>query len=110
LSAAGSSDPKRAAVAKASNAILLRLLDLAEQAWVSAADVERIAAEAGLKLRSLEAEIYFLRELAEIVRALPFRVFKEIDQRERLIDAVQEALDDAIRREEEALAAAEDAG
>lgn len=103
-------DPARAAVAKVANVILLRLLDLAEQSWVSAADINKIAGEAQLRLPSLEAEIYYLRELADITRAMPLRVFKEMDQRERLIDAVQEALDDAIQREEELLAEEEENG
>jgi type III secretion protein W len=103
-------EAKRAAVAPAANHVLLRLLDLAEQTWVGAAEIGRIPEEAGLKLRTLEAEIYFLRELADVVRALPLRVYKEPDQRERLIDAVQEALDDAVRREEEALDAQGEGG
>ncbi|HET6467206.1 MAG TPA: TyeA family type III secretion system gatekeeper subunit [Geminicoccaceae bacterium] len=109
MAAAPAKDPRRAAVAPAANRVLLRLLDLAEQTWVGPAEIGRIAAEAELKLKTIEAEIYFLRELADVARALPLRLFKESDQRERLVDAVQEALDDAIRREEEMLAA-EDGG
>ena len=35
---------------------------------------------------------------ADIVRAVPLKVYKDMEQRERLMDAIQAALDDAIRR------------
>lgn len=83
------------------------LLDLAEASWLSGAQVEKLAREQ--RLPSTEAEIYFLRELADMVRALPLKVFKDPEQRLKLVDAVQEALDQAIEREEAELAA-EDEG
>ena len=45
------------------------------------------------------------RELADLVRALPLKIFKEPEQRLKMVDAVQEALDKAIEQEEAELAA-----
>ena len=39
-----------------------------------------------------------------MVRALPLKIFKDPEQRLKLVDAVQETLDKAIEREEAELA------
>jgi type III secretion protein W len=78
-----------------------RLLELADQSWINSSQIT--AALKDLELRPVEAEIYLLRELADLVRAFPLKMFADLDRRERLIDAVQEALDDAIEREEQSL-------
>jgi type III secretion protein W len=78
-----------------------RLLELTEQSWINSSQVSAALGE--LRLQPIEAEIYLLRELADIVRAFPLKMFAELDRRERLIDAVQQALDEAIEREEQAL-------
>jgi type III secretion protein W len=76
------------------------LLVLTEKNWLVRADIEAL-----LKLlrvgNNLEAEIYVLRELTEIARAMPLKLFADLESRERLIDAIQEALDDAVDREEQ---------
>jgi type III secretion protein W len=76
------------------------LLILTEKNWLVRADIEAL-----LKLlrvgNDLEAEIYVLRELTEIARAMPLKLFSDLESRERLIDAIQEALDDAVDREEQ---------
>jgi type III secretion protein W len=48
----------------------------------------------------LEARIYFLRELHGIIRKLPLKVFGNDNDRTRLLDAVQDALDRAIDEED----------
>ena len=82
----------------AADRLIGSLLGLAEATWLSAAQVEKLAREQSLP--STEAEIYFLREVAELARAVPLKIFKDPDQRLKLVDAVQEALDRAIEREE----------
>ncbi len=94
----------QAAVA-AADRLVGSLLELAEASWLSGAQVEKIVREQNL--RTTEAEIYFLRELADLVRALPIKIFKEPEQRLKMVDAVQEALDKAIEQEEAELAAEE---
>ena len=94
-----------APAAAAADRLLSSLLELAEASWLSSAQVEKIVREQNL--RSTEAEIYFLRELADLIRALPLKIFKDPEQRLKMVDAVQEALDKAIEREEAELAAEE---
>jgi type III secretion protein W len=99
--------PVKKEVQQAADKLIGRLLDLAERSWVGPEDLTKLVADLGV--RELEAEIYLLRELADLVRAVPLKVYKDMDQRDRLIGAVQQALDDAIRREEDALDAEEGA-
>jgi type III secretion protein W len=89
--------------AVAADRLVSSLLELAEASWLSGAQVEKLVREQ--RLRTTEAEIYFLRELADLVRALPLKIFKEPEQRLKMVDAVQEALDKAIEQEEAELAA-----
>jgi type III secretion protein W len=95
-----------APAAAAADRLVSSLLELAEASWLSGAQVEKIVREQ--RLRSTEAEIYFLRELADLVRALPLKIFKEPEQRLKMVDAVQEALDKAIEQEEAELAAGDE--
>ena len=92
-----------APAAVAADRLVSSLLELAEASWLSGAQVEKLVREQ--RLRTTEAEIYFLRELADLVRALPLKIFKEPEQRLKMVDAVQEALDKAIEQEEAELAA-----
>lgn len=54
-----------------------------------------------LGLTECEPKIYFLRELAAIVRELPLKVFTTPEDRLRLIEGVQDALDTAIDEEDD---------
>lgn len=76
------------------------LLTLTEKNWLVRGDIEGLLKPLRVG-NDLEAEIYVLRELTEIARALPLKLFADLESRERLIDAIQEALDDAVTREEE---------
>lgn len=92
----------RQEIQKAADRLIGRILELADRNWVGPEDLAKLVGELGVK--GIEAEIYLLREVAEIVRAVPLKVYKDMEQRERLMDAIQAALDDAIRREDEAAA------
>ncbi len=92
----------RQEIQKAADRLIGRILELADRNWVGPEDLAKLVGELGVK--GVEAEIYLLREVAEIVRAVPLKVYKDMEQRERLMDAIQAALDDAIRREDEAAA------
>jgi type III secretion protein W len=76
------------------------LLALSEKSWLVRADIEGLIKPLRIG-NDLEAEIYVLRELTEIARAMPIKLFADLESRERMIDAIQEALDDAVSREEE---------
>ena len=88
--------PVRREIQQAADRLIGRLLELADRNWVGPEDLSKLVGELGVK--GIEAEIYLLRELADIVRAVPLKVYKDMEQRERLMDAIQAALDDAIRR------------
>lgn len=95
------SDPAAAAQA-AADRLIGDLLPLTEATWLSPAQIDKVVRDRNLP--STEAEIYFLRELADLARMLPLKMFKEPELRLKLVDAVQEALDRAIAREEAELA------
>ncbi len=85
--------------------IVMQLLPLREQRYIDPNKLLKLADR--LKIRDVEAKIYFLRELLGIVRRLSLKIYGDPDDRLRLIDALQQALDLAIEEEEELLAAEE---
>lgn len=91
--------PRRAVITKADE-LVGGLLALTEKNWLVRSDIEGLLKPLRVG-NDLEAEIYVLRELTEIARAMPLKLFADLESRERLIDAIQEALDDAVTREEE---------
>lgn len=54
-----------------------------------------------LGIHASEPRIYFLRELTNLVRELPVKAFETPEDRLRLVQAIQLALDDAVETEEE---------
>jgi type III secretion protein W len=53
--------------------------------------------------KEIEAQIYFLREIKEVVRQIPLKLFDTMEAREKMLSTMQEALDIAIDKEEEML-------
>lgn len=82
--------------------LMKELLALKDQRFVDAAAVRRVADQ--FNLTDIEQTIYFLRELHGIVRRLPLKIFRDDEDRLRLVSAIQEALDVAVDEEEEELA------
>lgn len=91
--------PRKAVISKADE-LVGGLLALTEKNWLVRADIEGLLKPLRVG-NDLEAEIYLLRELTDVARAMPLKLFADLESRERLIDAIQEALDDAVSREEE---------
>lgn len=81
--------------------LMIGLLRLGEQSWIGPSDIRGMVKPLGLP--NVEAEIYILRELGEVARSIPLKVFRDPEDRLRLVDAVQQALDEAIEREESEL-------
>ena len=79
--------------------MLRELLDLMESKWLRPEQIEAVSAKMGV--RELEDQIYFLRELKELARLIPLKAYSDTEQRPRLLDAIQQAMDMAIEREEE---------
>lgn len=74
------------------------ILDLKSQRWIDAAQVDRMIG--GMGPRNLNEQIYVARELREIVRELPDKMFREPEEGIRLNDAFQAALDRLVEKED----------
>ncbi len=81
--------------------LLAALLAMKDRTVADPDLVEKLADRVGA--REPEARIYFLREFKELARQVPIKVFDGLESRERMLDALQEALDAAIEAEEEGL-------
>lgn len=81
-----------------------RVVDLTEQAFVSAGAIA--ALESDCSLARLLAKMDFSRELTRLFRRLSPRLFAKEGDRQRLVDAAQEHLDELIGEEEESEASA----
>ena len=74
------------------------LLEMTTQRWI---DPERfIQITNKLGVRTSEMRIYFLTQLREKVRLIPLKLYPVPDIREKLLDALQQAMDTEISREE----------
>ena len=76
-----------------------QVLELTEQAFVSAAAIANLVGECGM--RKLLAQMDFTRELTWIFRQLSPRLFAKEGDRQRMIEAAQEHLDGLITEENE---------
>ncbi|CAK0749552.1 type III secretion protein W [Gammaproteobacteria bacterium] len=81
--------------------LLGQLLALSEKTWIHNQDIAPLPVALGL--RNIEGEINFLREFKGLSRLMPLKAFTQADSREKLLDAIQGALDEAINREEASL-------
>lgn len=78
--------------------LMRELLEMTTQRWV---DPERfIQITNKLGVRSSEMRIYFLTQLREKVRLIPLKLYPTPDTREKMLDALQQAMDTEISREE----------
>ena len=74
-----------------------RVLDFTEQAFVASPGIAAFIADCGMK--ALLARMDFARELTSLFRKLSPRLFAREGDRQRLVDAAQEHLDDLIAEE-----------
>jgi type III secretion system TyeA family effector delivery regulator len=82
-----------------SRRLLRETLILATSNFVQSAAVSRMLEL--LPQDRLEARIYFLQAYYEFVREIPEKIYPNLENRPKLLEAVQECLDDLIRQEEE---------
>ena len=78
------------------------MVNLRNENFLGAMHIDRIAAKA--KAPDIERQVLFLQELLNMTRNLPVRLFDGEQGRMKVLDAVQEAVDNAIQREDEYLA------
>ena len=79
--------------------LLGELLALQVQTWLRPESVTPLPGKLGV--REIEREINFLREFKELARSIPLKAYADAEQRPRLLDAIQQAMDSAIEREDE---------
>ncbi len=77
-----------------------RVLDLTEQSFVAASAIAHLIGDCGMK--ALLARMDFARELTSLFRKLSPRLFAREGDRQQLVDAAQEHLDELISEENEA--------
>ena len=78
-----------AAQSSAAHRVIMEILPLREQRWI---DVNKIVElPERLAIHDVEAKIYFLRELTNMVRKLSMKIYQDPEDRLRLIDALQQA-------------------
>jgi type III secretion protein W len=71
-----------------------QVMALRRESFVRGDDVIRDALPSDVK--EIVAKIYFLREFLNLIKKIPLKVYDELESREKIIDAAQEALDTAI--------------
>jgi type III secretion system TyeA family effector delivery regulator len=81
--------------------LMTDMLDSANGGRVSDADFVRMASE--FNLPPLEPTINFLTQFRDVVRGLPPRAYDKPETRERVLEAMQKAIDHSIDEEEVAL-------
>lgn len=81
--------------------LMTGMLDSANGGRVSDSDFLRLAND--LNLPPLEPTINFLTQFRDVVRNLPARAYDKPESRERVLDAMQKAIDHSIDEEEVAL-------
>lgn len=86
--------------------LLGEIIGLRNERFLGAMHIDRIAARS--KAPDIEHEVLFLQELLSIIRSFPSQLFDDDQGRMKVLDAVQESVDNAIAREDEFLAAQEE--
>ncbi|MET4580091.1 type III secretion system gatekeeper subunit SctW [Ottowia thiooxydans] len=80
-------------------ALMKDLVSLSSESWVSSDRFVRLAEKVGAQ--DVEPQINFLTGVKGLLRQIPPKVFADLDQRQSVFNAAQDALDAAIDREDE---------
>jgi type III secretion system TyeA family effector delivery regulator len=78
--------------------LMRELLEMTTQRWIDPERFIQITNRLGVK--TSEMRIYFLTQLREKVRQIPLKLYPVADIREKMLDALQQAMDTEISREE----------
>jgi type III secretion system TyeA family effector delivery regulator len=78
--------------------LMREILEMTTQRWVDPARFSQIATRVGLKVP--EMRIFFITQLREKVRQIPLKLYPTADIREKMLEAMQQALDAEIAKEE----------
>ena len=74
------------------------LVKLSAEKWVSGSRFTTLARDYGAT--GVEVQIHFLSGIQQLMREMPVEVFVDLDQRQTVFAAIQDALDEAIDRED----------
>lgn len=80
--------------------LMKELVGVSAEKWVAGSRFTTMVEKFGA--RDPEPQIHMLTGIKQLLRDMPERIFVDSDQRQSVFNAVQEALDNAIDREEEA--------
>lgn len=83
-------------------ALVRQIMDLNRHAYLGSMHIEAIAQSAHAP--DIEHEVLFLQEFMAMLRALPTRLFEGDEGRMKVLEAVQQAVDKAVEREDAWLA------
>ncbi|PTY07844.1 TyeA family type III secretion system gatekeeper subunit [Opitutaceae bacterium EW11] len=78
--------------------LLREILQMASQRWTDPDRFGKLATDAGI--HAVDARIFFLTQLKERVRLIPLKLFATPEAREKMLEALQTALDQEISLEE----------
>ncbi len=78
--------------------LMRELLEMTTQRWIDPERFLQITNKLGV--RKSEMRIFFLTQLREKVRLIPLKLYPVADIREKMLDALQQAMDTEISREE----------
>ncbi len=78
--------------------LLKALVDLTQEKWITPGRFNALASQWAAD--SVPLQIRFLTQLKSILRTMPVQAFPDLDARQSVLDALQEALDATINLEE----------
>lgn len=78
--------------------LLQSMVELSSEKWLSATRFTNLSEQCGAG--QVEPQIFFLTVLKSLMREMPVQVFVDMEQRQSVFQALQDALDVAIDREE----------
>ena len=81
-------------------ALVEEVLQLLNQRWICADDVDSIPEKIGVTEQELNISIFLLNQIRETYKKIPEQYFKESEHRDNILEATQEALDKYIVKEE----------
>lgn len=79
--------------------LMKEIVSLTAEKWITASRFSTLAGRWGI--HDLQARIQFLTDIKTLLRRMPVQVFADLDARQALLDAVQEALNADIETEED---------
>lgn len=78
--------------------LMREILQLTTQRWTEPERFARIATDASI--HAVDARIFFLTQLREKIRLMPLKLFSTPETRDKMLEALQTAIDQEISREE----------